>query len=182
MIRKFAKVFLIVDFGVIIFCLLQGNMTWLLNTQVAFASSLFITIGSYLGYKQNIQRRVVNDQIDINEPDNIDKQEDPFDLYSEIKIDNKELESEEVKEIFIEEKEKLKKQNTFKNTLKSIGAASSFYRLAGYGGLVSGFFYLNNNGLLEPISYLTGFIIVPIAVLATKLIVKENFFSGNNNQ
>ncbi len=173
MIKKFAKVFLIVDFGVILFCLLQGNTIWLLNTQVAFVSSLLITIGSYLGYKRNIEKRVVNHQVDMDEPDAIDKIDDPFDLYTEYKIDDKELTKEEVKDIFLEEKDKLKNQNTIKNTFQSIGGASSVYRLIGYGFLVTGFFYLNNNNLLEPISYLIGFIIVPVATLATRFTMKE---------
>jgi hypothetical protein len=175
MIKKFIKVFLIVDFGVIVFCLLQGNMLWILNTQIAFISSLLITIGSYLGYKRNIEKRVSNGQVDIDQPDSIDKIDDEFDLYSEYNINENELSKEEVQEIFEDEKEKLKNQNKFKNTLKSLGAASSVYRLAGYGGLVIGFFYLNNNSLLDPISYLIGFIIVPVATLATRFtIIKES--------
>ena len=170
MINKFAKVFLIVDFGVILFCLLQGNIDWLINTQVAFVSSLLITIGSYLGYKKNIEKRVSLEQVDMDQPDTIDKMDDPYDLYSEYEVnDNDELSKEEVKEIFLEEKDKLKKQSNIKNTFKSIGGASSIYRLFGYGILVFGFFYLNNNGLLEPVSYLIGFLIVPVAVLATRL-------------
>ncbi len=172
MLRKFAKVFLIVDGGVILFCLLQGNTLWLLNTQVAFFSSLLITIGSYLGYKRNIEKRVENlDTKLMNDtPDSIDKIDDPFDLYSECEIDEKELSKEEVQEIFVDEKKKLKNQNTFKNTFKSISGASSIFRLLGYGLLVVGFFYLNNNQLLEPISYLIGFIIVPISVLSLSFI------------
>ncbi|MDC7243871.1 MAG: hypothetical protein PQJ44_08160, partial [Sphaerochaetaceae bacterium] len=88
MIKKFLKLFFIIDFGVIFFCLLQDNMLWLINTQSAFFSSIVITLGSYLGYKRNIQRRIDNAQIDEEQPDSIDKIEDPFDLYSE--INNKE--------------------------------------------------------------------------------------------
>lgn len=164
MIKQFANVFLIVDTVVIAFCLLQGEITWLLNTQVAFASSLLITIGSYLGYKRNIEKRVEN--IDpatlIDSPDTIDKIDDQFDLYSECKINEK--------EIFLDEKKKLKNQSNIKNTMKSFGGASSLYRLVGYGSLVAGFFYLNNNQLLEPISYLLGFIIVPVSTLATNIL------------
>ncbi len=176
MINKFAKVFLIVDLTVVFFCLLYGNTAWLLNTQVAFVSSLFIIIGSYLGYKRNIEKRVENIDPSLIEdtPDIIDKLDDPYDLYSECKINEKEeLSKEEVKDIFTEEKNKLKNQNTFKNTFKSIGGASSVYRLIGYGLLVIGFFYLNNNQLLDPVSYLIGFIIVPIATLATRATLKE---------
>ncbi len=171
MIKKFIKVFLIVDLIVILFCLFQGNITWLLNTQVAFVSSLLITIGSYLGYKRNIEKRVEGISSDdlVDTPDTIDKIDDRFDLYSDDIIEDKDLSKDEVQEIFKEEKSKLKNQNTFKNTFKSFGAASSIYRLFGYGSLVIGFFYLNNNSLLDPISYLIGFIIVPIATLFIRL-------------
>jgi hypothetical protein len=175
MIKRFANVFLTVDILVIAFCLLQGNITWLLNTQVAFASSLLITIGSYLGYKRNIEKRVENIDPDtlLDTPDTIDKLDDPYDLYSECKINEEELSKEDIKIILKEEKSKLKNQSNIKNTMKSFGGASSLYRLVGYGSLVGGFFYLNNNQLLEPISYLAGFLIVPIATLATKLFIEE---------
>jgi len=175
MINKFAKVFLIVDIGVILFCLLQGNMDWFLNTQIAFISSLLITIGSYLGYKRNIEKRVENTVPEDfkDTPDTYDQIDDRFDLYSDDEIIDKELSDDEVKDIFQDEKQKLKNQNTFMNTFKSIGGASSAYRLIGYGSLITGFFYLNNNGLLDPVSYLIGFLIVPIATLATRLTIKE---------
>ena len=171
MISKFAKVFIAVDLGVIIFCLLQGNMVWLLNTQVAFFSSILITVGSYLGYKKNIEKRVENTDFQAlnDNPDTIDKIDDKFDLYSEIN-EQEELSKEEIKEIIDEEKEKLKSQSNIKNTIKSFSGASSIYRLVGYGFLIFGFFYLNNNQLLEPVSYLIGFLVVPVATLATRLV------------
>ncbi len=174
MIKKFAKSFLIVDISVIFFCLIYGDFIWLLNTQVAFVSSLIITIGSYLGYKNNIKKRVKNiDHQDlVDTPDTIEKIDDPFDLYSDIKIDEKELTKEEVQEIFQDEKKKLKNQNNIKNTIKSFGATSSIYRIIGYIALVTGFFYLKNNDLLDPVSYLIGFIIVPVATLTSKFISK----------
>ena len=179
MIKKFAKVFFAIDIGVVLFCLLQGNMIWLLNTQVAFASSLLITIGSYVGYKRNIEKRVQNTVPEDfkDAPDAYDKIDDKFDLYSDDEIIDKELTDDEVKDIFKDEKKKLKNQNTFMNTFKSIGGASSAYRIVGYVSLVIGFFYLNNNGLLEPVSYLIGFIIVPIATLASKFAIKEEIGS-----
>jgi hypothetical protein len=167
MIKKFVKVFLIVDIGVVLFCLLQGDTIWLLNTQIAFFSSLLITIGSYLGYKRNIEKRVNNSNVEdyIDTPDTYDKIDDKFDLYSEIN-EQKELSKEDIQEIIQDEKQKLKSQSSIKNTIKSFGGASSIYRLFGYGSLIVGFFYLNNNGLLEPISYLIGFLIVPITTIS----------------
>ncbi|VAY86656.1 hypothetical protein MNB_ARC-1_34 [hydrothermal vent metagenome] len=155
MIKDFVKVFLIVDFVVIFFCLYQYRFDWILNLQFAFVSSLLIIIGSYLGYKQNIEKRASNYLVDTNEPDSIDMIDDKFDLYRD------ELKEEKIKKIFLDEKKKS----------KSIAGASSVYRLIGYGILIIGFFYLNNNGLLDPIPYLLGFLITPIAILCTKFTI-----------
>lgn len=165
MIKKFVKVFLIIDLGVIIFCLLEENTIWLFNTQIAFASSLMITVGSFLGYKKNIESRVPDQPMDefVEEADEIDKIDDPFDLYSE-EIVKKNDSHTNLKEVIKEEKKKVK-QHTFKNLFFSASGFSSIYRLAGYAGLIIGFFYLNNHHLFDVYSYLFGLFIVPLSVL-----------------
>lgn len=177
MIKKFAKVFLIVDFGVIIFCFLSSNYIWLLNTQVAFISSVIITIGSYLGYKRNVEKRVQNstDPALISEDrDKIDEIDDPFDLYSEIKQAlEKELSTEEIKQILKEEKAKVKR-NTIKNTIFSASGFASIYRIVGYMSLILGFFILNNNGLFDVYSYLAGLFVVTFSVLVSIVVNRNN--------
>ncbi len=177
MIKKFAKVFLIVDFGVIVFCVLSANYIWLLNTQVAFISSVIITIGSYLGYKKNIENRVQNstDPALISEDrDKIDEIDDPFDLYSEIKqTQEKELTVEEIKQILKEEKAKVKR-NSFKNTLFSASGFASIYRLVGYASLILGFFILKNNGLFDAYSYLAGLFVVTLSVLTSLFVYRKD--------
>ena len=176
MIKKFAKVFLIVDFGVIIFCVLSANYIWLLNTQVAFISSVIITIGSYLGYKRNVEKRVQNstDAALISEDrDKIDEIDDPFDLYSEIKqAEEKELSTEEIKQILKEEKAKVKR-NSIKNTILSASGFASIYRIVGYVSLILGFFILNNNGLFDAYSYLAGLFVVTFSVLAAIIVNRK---------
>ena len=165
MIKKFVKIFLIIDLGVVAFCLLQGNMAWLINTQIAFLSSAAITVGSFLGYQRNIKSRVFKENQKYNEQDSIDKIEDPFDLYSEDEInEEKELSEQEIKEIIKEEKSKVK-QKSFKNMFLSFGGFSSFYRIAGYVMLIAGFFYLVNNKLFDTYAYLFGLFIVPLGTL-----------------
>ena len=169
--NKAIKIFIIVDFGVVLFCVLSGNNDWLINTQIAFFSSLMVTIGSYLGYQKNVQLRAKEH---INEDDNydeIDKMDDKYDLYSS------EVEQIEVKEPTPQEiKEAMKpiKQNYFENFKSGFSGMSSLYRLFGYVGLIVGFFYLNNNGLLHIYSYVFGFIIVPISALALSLSLKRD--------
>jgi hypothetical protein len=173
-ILTFAKVFIILDLCILVYAFIfQGNL-WALNTQVAFISSLFITIASFLSYKRNIQSRLSNldlTKLQKNEDrDKIDEIDDPFDLYSEYEeIPEEELTPEKIKEIINDEKSKVKK-NTFKNTLFSATGFLSIYRILGYSILIFGFFALNNNGIFQPFGFIVGLGIVPLGVLLSKLI------------
>ena len=59
-IIKFAKVFIFLDLCIFIYALVFQNKLWLLNTQIAFISSLLITVASFISYKKNIQNRLSN--------------------------------------------------------------------------------------------------------------------------
>jgi len=173
MIKKSLKIFFIIDIGVIVFCLLMGQFDWLLNTQIAFVSSLIVTIGSYLGYERNVDNRVKNH---VNEDDNydeMDKMDDKYDLYSpevpEVEV-NKIPTKEEIKEAM-----KPIKQNHFANFKSGFAGMASFYRIFGYVGLVIGFFYLNNNGYLHIYSYILGFLIVPLSSLIISISFKKEY-------
>lgn len=173
-ILTFAKVFIILDFCVIVYAFIFHGKLWVLNTQVAFVSSLFITIASFLSYKRNIQSRLSNLDLTKSEQgidrDKIDEIDDPFDLYSEYEeIPEEELTPEKIKEIINDEKSKVKK-NTFKNTLFSATGFLSIYRIIGYSILIFGFFALNNNGIFLPFGFIVGLGIVPLGVLISKLI------------
>ena len=173
-ILKFAKVFIFLDLCIVLYALIFQNSLWFLNSQVAFISSLFITIATFLSYKRNIQNRISNlDMTQANQSfdrDKIDEIDDPYDLYTEYEeIPESELTPEKIKEIINDEKSKVKK-NTFKNTLFSAGGFLSIYRILGYGVLVFGFFALNNNGIFLPLAFILGLGIVPIGVLFSKLI------------
>lgn len=173
MIKKFAKIFFIIDFGLIIFCILSNNYVWLINTQVAFISSMIISIATFLSYRKNVAKRVQNIDYDANlsnDRDKIDEIDDPYDLYSEEEINNQtEFTAEEIKNIIKEEKSKIK-QNSLKNTFLSAPSFISVYRLIGYGILIFGFFSLNNNGLFSAIPYLVGLFVVPLSMLLMKVI------------
>ena len=167
MIKKFTSTFVLVDLCVLVVSFIFGDSLWVINTQMAFISSMLITIGSYVGYKNNINKRVQNVSPETLDdlPDAYDIVDDKFDLYSENEINEKELTSQEVQDIFQEEKSKLKNKNTFMNTIRTTTAATSIYRIFGYASLVLGFFYLRNNDLFLAIPYLIGFLIVPLGVL-----------------
>jgi hypothetical protein len=172
-ILKFAKVFIIIDLCIVFYALIFQNGLWFLNSQVAFISSLFITIATFLSYKRNIQNRISNLDLsqssDLELRDKIDEIDDPYDLYTEYEeIPENELTPEKIKEIINNEKSKVKK-NTFKNTLFSAGGFLSIYRVLGYMVLIFGFFALNNNGIFLPLAFIIGLGIVPIGVLFSKL-------------
>jgi hypothetical protein len=169
--KKAFQVFIIMDLIVILFCIFMGQKDWLLNTQVAFFSSLFVTIGSYFGYKNNIQNRVKTHINDDDNYDEIDKMDDKYDLYSEEIQENNEktFTSEEIKTAI-----NPIKQNYLLNFKSGFSGMISFYRLFGYIFLIIGFFYLNNNHYLHIYSYILGFLIVPFSSLLYCIILKNN--------
>ena len=153
-IKSFFKIFIVVDIIIILFCILSGNTTWLINTQVAFFTSLLVTYVTFLSYKNIVLKNVENQtHTDNKDRDIIDKQDDPYDLYSS-----------EINEQILEANKPIK-QNHFKNLKKSFLSFVSFYRIGGYITLIVGFFYLVNNNLFDVWSYLFGFLVVPISVL-----------------
>ena len=173
MIRKSIKIFAIIDIGVIVFCLIVGQTDWLINTQIAFFSSLMVTVGSYLGYQKNVSTRVEDHINDDDTYDEVDKMDDKYDLYSPeapvVEI-NENPTKEEIKEAM-----KPIKQNHFANFKSGFTGMASLYRIFGYIGLVIGFFYLNNNGYLHIYSYILGFLIVPIASLVISISLKKEY-------
>ena len=176
-IKNFALIFIILDVFLITYALVFYTPIWLLNTQIAFVSSLFITIASFLSYRSNIKSRLSNldlsKQTNNSSRDKVDEIDDPFDLYTEYdEIPEDELTNEKIKEIINDEKSKIKK-NSFKNTIFSATGFLSIYRVSGYIILIVGFFALNNNKLFIPTAYIIGLGIVPIGVLFSKLLSKK---------
>lgn len=174
-IKQFVKIYLILDVAVILACIIANNYLWLLNTQVAFISAMLITLGSFWGYKKNIQNRLKGVEASNNaldEQDAIDKIDDPFDLYSEINEEKEQYTASEIKEIITQEKKKIK-QHSIKNAIFSASGFASVYRILGYMVLIFGFFALNNNGLLHVFSYVAGLLTVTLATLAINLSSKS---------
>ncbi len=168
---NFAKIFFIVNLCLVLYSLSFQDTIWLLNTQVAFIGSLFVTLASFLSYRKNIQNRLSKQMINENR-DKIDEIDDPFDLYTEYEeIPKEELSSSKIKEIIQDEKTKIRK-NSFKNTLLGVTGFVSIYRVLGYGFLIFGFFALNNNNLFFALPFLIGLGVVPLSVLLAKFILK----------
>ena len=64
-ISTYARIFFIVDFILIVFSYFQENPLFLLNTQIAFISSLVISLATFFSFKNNVAKRL--DNLDVNE-------------------------------------------------------------------------------------------------------------------
>ena len=121
-----------------------------LNAQIAFLSSFFIILGSMYSYKRLVERKVELEEYSDDNRDELDKIDDPYDLYDEKEM---ELESQDIKAVIKEERKRLK-ANNFKNTKIASGATMSAFRIIPYIFLVFGFLGLQNNQNLMIFPYL----------------------------
>ncbi|HFU75377.1 MAG TPA: hypothetical protein ENK99_03755 [Campylobacterales bacterium] len=163
--RNSINALLIIDIGVIIFCLLSGNRIWLINSQIGFITSSLVMIASIISYRNMVKSRVdTGIVVGVDNRDTIEKIEDPYDLYNQdVSEDDK-----PISEIVKEEKEKLKKnRRSIWQVAKDSKASLSFYRLGAYSLLILGFFYLNNNHKLDITSYLFALLIPPVIIIIT---------------
>ncbi|MDD2839051.1 MAG: hypothetical protein WCS55_09040 [Sulfuricurvum sp.] len=117
---------------------------------VAMLSSMLIVTGSLYSYRNMIQRRVEDVDIEDNK-DIIDMMDDPYDLYEQERTE----EVTDIKQMIKEEKAR-QKGNVIKNTAQNASAWVSVYRLIPYAFLVLGFIALQNNHTLTVLPYLVG--------------------------
>jgi hypothetical protein len=137
---------------------------------VAMLSSMLIVTGSLYSYRNMIQSRVENSEID-DFKDVIDEMDDPYDLYEE----ERESEITDIKQMIKEEKAR-HKSNIIENTTKNASAMVSFYRLLPYAFLILGFIGLENSHSLEILPYLVGLAVgMPMGYLiAKKLFISQS--------
>ena len=160
-----------VDLFIIALTFLFGEEHWLINTQMGFIPSAFVMLGSMLSYRSMVQGRLNAGAIPDDERDSLDKLEDPYELYDEeLKKEDKEK---TLVEVVKEERQNLKKsRRSVWQTTKDSKASFSFYRLGSYLVLIFGFFYLNNNQLLDIPIYLVS-LAVPTVVIVSVFIRKS---------
>jgi len=163
--RNIINTLLIIDIGVVIFCLLSGNRIWFINSQIGFISSSLVMIASIISYRNMVKNRLdAGVVVSEDNRDTIEKIEDPYDLYSKSSLED----DKPIDEIIKEEKAKLKKnRRSIWQVTKDSKPALSFYRLGAYTILILGFFYLNNTHKLDITSYLFGLSIPPIIIIIT---------------
>lgn len=137
---------------------------------VAMFSSMLIVAGSLYSYRNMIQSRVGDVNVD-DIKDSIDMMDDPYDLYEE----EREQEITDIKQMIKEEKAR-QKGNIIQNTTKNASAMVSIYRLVPYAFLILGFIALNNSHTLNVLPYLIGLAGgIPIGyLLAKKLFISQS--------
>jgi hypothetical protein len=154
-IKKIVFSYLFADLALILLSIWQGS-SWLINTQIAFFSSLVVTLASFFSYKKMVSSKTEAFEAS-DERDEIDKIDDKFELFTDTEEDKKE---EDFKEIFKKEK-KLVSRVSFSNLKNSYKGALSLYRLAAYLFLAVGFLYLQRHGILNIMPYFLGLFVVP---------------------
>ncbi|MEF3191039.1 MAG: hypothetical protein K6347_00610 [Campylobacterales bacterium] len=147
-----------IDIGIVLFCLLEKNYGWFLNTQVAFASSLLVTTASFLGYK-----KMVEDRLAAGAAEELSKFDDPYELNEE----------EEPEPNTKPRQPTIKKLGAWQAFVGALRGHLSLFRLGAYLILILGFIALHHRGLLEPVAYIFGLTIVPAATV-TMLLLEKN--------
>lgn len=126
---------------------------------VGYVSSVIVIAASARSFSSMVKSSISPHNIELGmDRDIIDNLEDPHGLYEESQTS--ELRAEKDKKIGI------------KDAIKSSRASFSLYRVFAYGLLVLGFFYLRDNGLFWPVSYLVG-ITLPMIVIVSVLFFKK---------
>ena len=156
---KLVRILLAIDIGIVVFCYLENNFVWLLNTQIAFFTSSLIIIGSFIGYSNLVRANLENGNVG---EDVLKKYEDPYNMDDE--EENVEYKPQEIK--------KLKWYEAF---LFSFKGGFNFIRILGYVSLIAGFIFLVKKEMFDVISFLFGISIVPaIALIYLYLQKKSN--------
>jgi len=168
---KILKVLIFVDLLLLIISMIFGGKVWVYNTQVGFISATLIMIASVISYRRMVNTRVEHGIVTMDDSkDVIDKLEDPYDLYSEDSVEEKENLADVVKD----ERKKLKEnKRSLVQTLKDTKAALSIYRLGAYVLLILGFMYLNRHQMLHIPSYLFALSLPPMIIVLILVTEKE---------
>lgn len=165
---SFFRIFLAIDSLFVVYFIFMDDYLSLLNSQIGALSAMAVAMGSYVGYRSSVKKQVHKfEGMIADERDMLDKIDDTYDLFDEEEINYEEISSEEAKNIFKEEKEKLKKKSTIKNLALSFKSIFSPLRVAGYILLVIGFFWLEGNSNLKIVPYFLGLSILPISSIVT---------------
>ena len=183
-IIKLVRILLAVDVGVVLFCVLENNISWFINTQVAFFSASMIILGSFVGYKNLVSKSV---EMGNSGKDVLKEYEDKYEMYDEIDYKwyvadfndlNKGLIWSRKKpdnfyilrkiELVTDDnpqKTKLQKLPWYKAFFLSFKGGFNLLRIAGYIVLILGFLWLNRIEKFDFAPYFFGLTLVPALAL-----------------
>ena len=136
----------------------------LLNSQIAFISSLLVVLGSYYGYSRLVKRGVP-----LEGRDYIDRLEDRFDLEGE--------EVSDAKELFEQEKKRIKRSGNLKAFKQTYRGFLSPFRLVGYLFMVVAVLVLIRKGWFDAVGFLIGLAVVPASALIASLLPDKDHSS-----
>jgi len=162
MILTLIRILIAIDVGVVVFCYLEDNLIWLLNTQIAFFSTSLIIIGAFIGYYGMVKRNLADGNVG---EDVLKKYEDKYDLYDE---------EDEIKQTDIKPK-KLKWYEALILSFKGF----NIIKILGYISLIAGFLWLNSKGIFDAVSFIFGVSIVPAVTLVYLFFYKKGFNKTN---
>jgi hypothetical protein len=154
--KTYIQLLISVDMVVGSLSYLKG-FNWFVSSQVGFFTTILVTISSFYSYRSFVKRGSLNRDLVLMHRDKLDKVDDEFDLY-----DNDSNNSRVDRNL----KERVK---NFKNTLPIY---LSPLRVVAYLIFLLGFFYLDNNQLLNIFGYLLGISVIPLSsiLLSIKLL------------
>lgn len=159
--KKILKYLLVLNI-LIALLIIFVNIKYIYAFEIGFLTSTLVIFASLQSYRNMVEARVEHNVITLDDSkDVIDKLEDPYDLYSEESVEEKE----DVVEVVKEERKKLKDNRSLFQILKDTKAALSFYRVGAYVLLVLGFLYLNRHGLLHIPSYIIALGLPPLVIV-----------------
>lgn len=147
---RIVNTLIIIDIGIIIFCMLAGNRSWLISSQVGYFSSLLVVAASLISYKNMVKSSVDNSIITADKT--LEDIEDPHGLYDD----------EDYTKNIQENEEEDEPKRPVGESLKHSKASLSIYRLGAYAILIFGFMILNSEHILHLPSYLFGIFVSPI--------------------
>jgi hypothetical protein len=170
---KAAYIYIIADLILILFSIIMGGL-WLINTQVAFISSMLVIFASFFSYKGMVEKRLEEGDIP-KERELLDKIDDKYELFEdEEELQKQELSQKEFVKLYKEERKKSGGMKlTLNNLFKSKRGLFNPIRLLAYAFLVVAMFVLIRNEAFDAIAFLVGISAIPISSLALGYILKN---------
>jgi len=178
--QNILNILLASDIVIIALCIFFGDRNWLYTSQIGFFSSSLIISASMVSYRRMVEKGIyLNNGMALDDNrDELDKLDDPHDLYSE---NNENRDEKELVDVVKEERAKLKEnRRSIKDVIKDSKASFSWIRLGAYVILILGFFYLNRHQYLHIPSYIISLSIPPLVVIF--VLLSESYITSKKRK